>query len=270
MIGFVQRVVARLSGIGISGTAASLAFTSLLGVVPLATMVIAFASRFPIFDEWLHTLELVLVGYLLPGIGRTLVREYIVGFAEQAAQLSAVSILLIGVTAGLVMTQIEEEINAIFGVRRSRPLWRRLLAVVFALTLGPVLAGGSIWLVLWVVSLSVETVPYAEPLVALIAGPMPLAIGIGVLTAAYRYLPARHVPWLHALAGGVVAALGFVATKAGFTWYILHIPTYREIYGALSILPLFMVWLYLFWIVVLVGAAIAAAFARDGGRPRDE
>ena len=197
-------------------------------------------------------------------------RETIVGFAEQAARLSAVSILLIGVTAGLVMIQIEEEINAIFGVRRSRPLWRRLLAVVFALTLGPMLAGASIWAVLWVVVHSVETVPSIGSLVALVAGPMPLAIGIGVLTATYRYLPARHVPWLHALAGGVVAALGFVATKEGFTWYVTHLANYRQIYGALAILPVFMVWLYLFWIVVLVGAAIAAAFARDGGRPRDE
>jgi membrane protein len=270
MMTFVRRVVARLSGIGISRTAASLAFTSLLGVVPLATMAIAFASRFPIFEDWLRALELVFVGYLLPGIGRSLVRETIVGFAEQAARLSAVTILLIGVTAGLVMIQIEEEINAIFGVRRSRPLWRRLLAVVFALTLGPMLAGAGIWAVLWVVMHSVETVPSIGTLVALVASPMPLMLGTATLTLIYRYLPAREVPWLHALAGGVVAALGFVATKAGFTWYVTHLANYRQIYGALAILPVFMLWLYLFWIVVLVGAAIAAAFARDGGRPRNE
>ena len=148
MIGFLRRVVARLTGISISRTAASLAFTTLLGVVPLATMAISFAAQFPMFEEWLSLLETVLVRVLLPGIGQTLVRTYIVGFAEQAARLSGVSILLIGVTAGLLMIQVEKEINAIFGVRRSRPLWRRLLAVVFALTLAPVLAGATIWAIL--------------------------------------------------------------------------------------------------------------------------
>ena len=270
MIGFLRRVVARLTGISISRTAASLAFTTLLGVVPLATMAISFAAQFPMFEEWLGLLETVLVRVLLPGIGQTLVRTYIVGFAEQAARLSGVSILLIGVTAGLLMIQVEKEINAIVGVRRSRPLWRRLLAVVFALTLAPVLAGATIWAILWVVDHSMAAVPYADSLLAIVARPLPLVLGIGTLTLIYRYLPARDVRWLNAFAGGIVAAAGFEAIKFGLTWYIAHIPTYRQVYGALAVLPLFMLWLYLFWIVVLFGAAIAATFTRDAGRPRDE
>jgi membrane protein len=264
MIGFVRGVIARLSGIGISRTAASLAFTSLLGLVPLATTAFAFVARVPMFDEFLRTLEGFLVRFLLPGVGQTVVRTYVVAFAEQAARLTTISILLIGVTAVLLMMDIEGEINLIFGVHRPRPLWRRLLAYIFALTLGPVLVGGSLWTLTWIVEQSVANVPRAEAMLDLVKGPMPLVLGAVVATLVYRYLPARDVHWFAAIVGGVAAGLGFEAIRAGFGWYVTNIPTYRQIYGALSVLPLFMVWLYISWMAVLAGAAIAATI--DAGR----
>ncbi len=259
-IAFAFRVVAGLSGIGLTRSAASLAFTSLLGLVPLATTVFVFVAQVPVFEEWLRSLEGFLLRFLLPGLGQAVVRTYIVGFAEQAAQLTTVSILLSGATAVLLMRQIEKEINLIFGADCRRPLWQRLAAYVFALTLGPVLFGASLWAATWVVVESVAKVPYAEAVVALVEGPMPLLIAIATLTWAYRALPARKVAWLHALAGGVVAGCGIEAMKAAFTWYVVVVPSYRLIYGALAILPLFMLWVYVLWIVVLIGAAIAAAF----------
>jgi membrane protein len=198
----VGRVIAGLSGIGLTRAAASLAFTSLLGLVPLATSVLAFVAQVPAFEEWLRALEGFLLRFLLPGIGETVVRTYIVGFVEQASQLSTLSILLSGGTAVLLMLQIDEEINLIFGVHRQRPFWRRLLACVFALTLGPVLFGASLWAATWAVMESVAKVPYADAVVEFVEGPLPLAIAVATLTWVYRALPARQVRWLHALAGG--------------------------------------------------------------------
>ena len=82
-----------------------------------------------------------------------------------------------------------------------------------------------------------------------------------MLTLIYALVPVRRVPWRAAVAGGVLAALAFDLAKSGFAFYIKHVPTYQIIYGAIAALPLFLIWIYLSWMILLVGAAISATLA---------
>lgn len=268
MVAFFRRTVSSLRGIGVSATAASLAFTTLLALVPLATITFAVVARFPVFEEGLVALEQWMVRVFLPGVGEHVVRDAIVGFAEQAARLTIVNLAFLAVTAAMLVATIEGEINAIFGIRRSRPFGRRLLLTVLGVTLGPLAAGLSISATTWLIAQSFDVAPL--PGARTLAGvPLPWIVGATAFTLLYRILPYTHVRWRHALVGGILASIAFEGAKAAFGWYVVHVPTYRQIYGALAVLPLFMLWIYVSWVVVLVGAAIVAALTPGPSRGRD-
>lgn len=266
MIAFVQGVASRLRGIRLNATASSLAFTTLLALVPLATVAFAVVSQFPPFERGLATLEDWLVRVLMPGTGTGVVRESIKGFAEQAARLAPLTVAFLAVTAAMLVATIDTEINAIFAVRRRRPLWRRVIVYALGVTLGPVLVGASLSATTWLVAQSLEVVPVGSSLAPLVGRPLPWLLAAAALTLVYRIVPFCRVRWHHAIVGGALAAGGLEVAKAWFAWYVTHVPTYRQIYGALAVLPLFMLWLYVCWLIVLVGAAVVAALTPGSRR----
>jgi len=256
---FVRRVASRLRGIRVSLTAASLAFTTMLALVPLATVTLVVASRAPLFEDGLRAFEAWIVRVLLPGVGQGAVREAVLGFAEQAARLTGFTLLFVAVTAALLVATIEREINLIFGVRRARPIARRLLVYVLGITLGPVAAGIGISAATRLVGQSLDVLPMHESIQPWVGRPLPWIYAAAGFTLVYKIVPYLRVRWRHAFAGGVLAAFGFEAAKGGFAWYVANVPTYSQVYGALAALPLFMLWLYLCWLIVLAGAAIVSA-----------
>ncbi|HEY1328690.1 MAG TPA: YihY family inner membrane protein [Casimicrobiaceae bacterium] len=265
LLTFPARAYARLRDVQLARTAASLSFTTLLALVPLASVALAFVSRFPMFERGLAAFEAFLVRDLLPGSGAALVHDHVVRFAEQAARLSGVSIVLVAVTAGLALHTMEREINAIWGIRHGRSLPRRVVLYALGLTAGPVLIGAAISITTWAIAQSLAVVPLRKTFGESIVRALPFAFFATGLTLLYRFVPARHVRLAAALAGGVTAALALEGAKHAFTFYVTHLSMYHAVYGALSALPVFLVWLYLCWIIVLAGAAISAALP-DGGR----
>ena len=141
---FAGRVVSRMAQTGLVRTAGSLAFTTVLGLVPLATVAFTFAARFPVFQRWLDALEAFLLKHMLPDSADVVVHTYIRAFIERATALTGVSIAFTIVTAVLVIDTVEREINAIWGIRRKRPLARRLVVFAFGATVGPILVGASL------------------------------------------------------------------------------------------------------------------------------
>jgi membrane protein len=195
----------------------------------------------------------------------SLVHEHVMHFAEQAARLSGVSIVLVCLTAGLALHTVEREINAIWGIRHGRSLHRRVIFYALGLTAGPVVIGAIISITTWVIAQSLALVPLRKTFGETIVRALPFLFFAVGLTLLYRFVPARHVRTAPAMAGGVAAALALEGAKHGFTFYVTRISTYQAVYGALSALPVFLVWIYLCWIIVLAGAAVSAALA-DGGR----
>ncbi len=263
---FLARVAARMRDIDLARAAASLSFTTLLALVPLATVTIAFVARFPIFEDWLRALELFMLRHLLPFSAAADVRTRVVEFAGQASRLTGISIALIALTAGLAIATVEREINVIWGIRHGRSLGRRLLVYTLGLTAGPVLLGASISLTTWLVVHSLAVVSIHRTAGERVVSLLPFAFSFAGLTLVYKTVPARHVAVLPALVAGALAAAALEGAKHAFAWYVGRVPTYQAIYGALSALPIFLLWIYLCWLIVLAGAALSAAIAEPSGR----
>jgi membrane protein len=255
---FVRQVIVRTRHIGLARAAGSLAFTTLLGLVPLATVALEVAARFPVFQQWLAALEIYLLQHMLPESANAVVNTYIREFTEKAARLTGISIVFIVVTATMLIATAEREINALWGIPRRRSLARRFVVYVAGATLGPVLVGASISVSTWLITQSLVAVPLRGTLKPMIVPLLPLAFSTLALAFLYRGVPARYVPWRHAFAGAVLAALAFEGAKEGFAFYLTHVPTYELVYGALAALPVFLIWIYLCWLIVLAGAAVTA------------
>jgi membrane protein len=263
---FLARVAARLRDIDLARTASRLSFTTLLAIVPLVTVAFAFVARFPIFEDWLKALEQFLLRHLLPFSAASEVRSHLMTFADQAAQLTGVSVLVITVSAMLAVATVEREINTIWGIRRGRSLPKRVVVYAIGLTAGPVLLGASISLTTWLVVHSLAVVPIRKKLGAQIASTLPFLFATAGLTLLYKGVPARHVALGPALLAGALAAAAFEGAKQAFAWYLTSISTYEIVYGALAVLPIFLLWIYLCWTIILSGAAVCATLAEPGGR----
>jgi membrane protein len=265
-IRFVLRIAERLNSIGWMRSAGNLSFVTLLGLVPLATVAFAFVARFPVFQDFLKILEAFLLRHLLPASASAIVHEYVVVLAEDAANITGLSIVFVAITATLVVDNVESEINEIWGIRQKRPIARRILVYVVGITAGPVMAGALIALTRWLLTEVVTAVALQKATTEAVWRGLPFAFAVVGLTLLYRVAPARKVLWRYAIASGVLAAIAFEATKRGFTWYVTHFQSYEMLYGAVAAFPAFLFWIFLCWLIVLAGAALTATLAEAGAR----
>jgi membrane protein len=263
---FLDRVISRLRDIDLARAAGSLSFTTVLAIVPVITVAFSFVGRFPLFEDWLKVLEQYMLRHLLPFSAATEIRGYVTGFAEQAARLTGISVALIAVSAALAMATVEREINAIWGIRRGRSLPRRVVVYALSLTAAPVLIGASISITTWLVMHSLAAVSLRKTLGTQIAQTLPFLFAAAGLTVLYKGVPARHVPVAAALIAGALAAAALEGAKHAFGWYLAQVSSYEVIYGTLAALPIFLLWIYLCWIIILAGASISATIADPGGR----
>jgi membrane protein len=265
---FVFWVVRRLRDASVGRMAASLAFTTLLGVVPLFTVALAYVARFPVFDRWLDALEPFLVKFLLPD-SSSAVRHYLAEFTTKAAGVQGVGTVFLIITAVLLVAQMEREINAIWGIYEARSLPRRIVVYALGFIAVPAMVGGAVYLTSWAIEQSIAAVPGASEALSYLVQPVEIAIATLALTMLYKLVPARRVPMRDALVGALFAAVAFEVAKLGFKVYIRHVPTYRVVYGTLAALPLFLIWIYVSWVILLVGAAVTATLAERGGKARN-
>jgi len=262
-ISLVRSVVQRAGNTGLARTAGSLAFTTVLGLVPLATVAFAFVARFPVFQQWLDALEGFLLKYTLPGSANEVVHRYVREFTEKAVQLTGLSVLFIAIAATLVIATIEREINAMWGIRARRPMARRLTVYLLGITVGPVLVGASISVSTWLVSQTLAPIARDFNLARFAVELLPFVLSTLALALVYLITPNRRVPLDYAFAGALPAALAFEVAKYGFALYVKNVPTYEIVYGTLAALPVFLIWIYVCWLIVLAGAAITATLTLE-------
>lgn len=239
-------------------TASSLAFTTLISLVPLFTVMLAVFSAFPMFSSFQGALEKYFLQALVPDAIARPVLGALTQFAGKAKRLGAVGLIVLVVTALALMLTIDRTLNAIWRVRNSRPIAQRVLVYWAAATLGPVLLGVSLTITSYAISASrgfVGGLPGGVSAMLQVAEFCLQALG---MTALFYYIPNTHVHWRHALAGGVFVAVGFELAKRALGWYLLLTPAYSTIYGAFATVPIFLIWIYLGWVIVLLGAVIAA------------
>jgi membrane protein len=178
-------------------------------------------------------------------------------FTENAGRLTAIGIGFFIVTAVMLMLTIDEALNRIFRVQRRRPLLQQVLIYWAVITLGPVLIGGSLSMSSFAIGASLGWLNLDIVADALLRV-LPFVFTCAALTLLYTVVPYRYVPLNHALASGILAGIAFEVAKRAFAVYLTKFPTYTLVYGAFATLPIFLVWLYLSWCVVLAGATLTA------------
>lgn len=239
-------------------TAGSLTFTTLISLVPLLTVMLAIFTAFPMFSSFQSALEQYFLKSLIPPNIAKPVLASLTQFAAKANKLGAVGLVALGVTALALMLTIDRTLNAIWRVQRPRPMAQRVLVYWAALTLGPLLLGGSLTLTSYAVSVGQGLfTKMPGDLAALLGGADVVLLGLAV-AGLFHYVPNTHVRWRHALLGGAFVSIGFSFAKSLLAWYVKQVPTYSTLYGAFATVPVFLVWVYLGWVIVLLGAILAA------------
>lgn len=258
---FMHYVLVRFFQHNCTEIAGSLTFTTLLSLVPLIAIALSVVAAFPAFAEFSEQIKEFILTTMVPEAANKVIAVYMQQFADNAVKLTAIGTAFLGVTALALMLTIDKALNSIWRVSRLRPLLHRLLIYWAVLTIGPLLIGASISLTYWLIGVSMglaQDIPGSE-IALLRLGPLVLtSIAFSI---PYLIVPNRQVSLRHAIAGGVAAAVGFEVMKQGFAFYITRFPTYQAVYGTFATIPIFLLWVYLSWLMVLMGAVIAASLS---------
>lgn len=274
---FARHVVRRFVADDGPRMASGLSYASLLALVPLLAIMLAMVSAFPGFEGVRELLLDTLVRDLLPRTDGEVVQR-LETFVANAGKLTGPGIAGLAVTALLLLSNINGAFNTIWRVSEPRPVATRVLVYWALLTLGPLLLGASISLSSYVFA-SIRLAGM-ESWTGPVALTRLLSFGLGAAGFAliFAVVPNRRVALAHALAGGAVAAALFEVLKAAFGLYLSMVPGYQAVYGALASVPIFLIWLFACWCVVLLGAEVTAglpewkavrARGHPGGRPGD-
>ena len=258
---FIRFVIARFNQDRCAQIAASLTFTTLLSIVPMLMIALTVFSAFPVFQDFSGEIRAFLLNNLMPDKAGGVITRYVQQFAESATKLTTVGIVLLAATAMLMMLTIDKAFNSIWRVSRPRPLLKRLIIYWAILTLAPLLIGASLSLTSWLVGLSMG---YAKHIPVLGVGSLkvlPIFFTTLAFAMLFRLVPNRHVPRTHALIGALVSAFIFESMNRVFGYYVSHFSTYKLVYGAFSSVPIFLMWIYLSWLTILIGAVMTASLS---------
>ncbi len=264
---FVVHLYGRVKEDRLLQVSGSLTFTTLLALVPLLTVALTVFSAFPVFSAFSEAIQSFVVDNLVPDASAKVVTVYMQQFAENAGKLTAAGLAILGMAAVMTMFTIDRTFNVVWRVPRPRPVVSRLVIYWGALTIGPLLIGASLSLTSWLLSLSMGLARVPSETTVTLLRLVPLLLTSLAFAFLYRTVPNRPVQVHDAITGGLIAGLLFEGMKTAFSAYIANVPTYKLVYGAFASFPIFLLWVYLSWLIILVGAELTAAlpYLRQGG-----
>ncbi len=256
LLNFAQR---RLREERLSQVAGSLTFTTSLALVPMITIALALLTAFPWFNSFRTSLEGYFVKNLIPENIANTIFGYLNLFSSKATGLSAIGIVALMVTAVMMISTVDRVFNQIWRVKTTRPLMQRLLIYWAIITLGPLLVGASITTTSYFLNVThgiLGRLPWFSVLLYAV-----ISVGLTAIafTLLYLSVPNRAINTRDAVLGGILAAIVFEVAKRLFATFVLHFSSYTMIYGALAAVPIFLMWIYLSWFIILAGAVFVAA-----------
>ena len=237
----------------ITVSAGHLAYVSLLSLVPFIMVFFTILSAFPAFAEARGELEAFIFGNLLPQASEQL-QQNMARFVGNASSMGAVGIGSLVVVALLLISNIDKTLNRIWQAKSERPIIFTFAIYWMVLTVGPLLIGSSVLVSSYLVGLANYAQEYTPGLATVLLKLVPFLASISAFFLLYMLVPNKRIKPVHAVSGAFVGALLFELSKKAFAFYITSFPSYQLIYGALAVIPILFVWIYLSWIVVLLGA----------------
>lgn len=265
-LNFLRLVRDRLVQQEFTQVASSLTFTTVLSLVPMVTVALAVFTAFPMFDQVKGNVEGYMMQGFLPEAFSETILTYINQFSEKARGLTTVGVLVLGITALMTMLTIDRAFNNIWNVNRQRSLVDKVLLYWAVLTIAPLLVGFSLTITSTLINYSMKTVGRDSVFLVPVLFLTPVITASLAFTLIFKLVPNRAVRWSDALLGGTLSAILFEGSKEAFAAYVVHFPSYTAVYGAMAAIPLFLIWIYVSWIIILLGAVVSASFpvARSG------
>jgi membrane protein len=255
----------RFNADGCFAASGALSYAALVSLVPLAAIALGSLSVFPIFSQLHDQILSLIFKYFVPSIGEQ-AGWWFRAFANSAAQTTALGVIGIAATGVLLLATVEDQLNLIWRVTAPRPWGQRVLAYWTLITFGPLLIGLSLSLSTYFeiaarrAGFSQEAFQWLESgWLHGIARTIPALLEFVALTMLYWLIPNCVVRWRDATFGALIATATIELLKIGFAVYIGAMSYYQTVYGALAAIPIFLLWMYISWMAVLVGAEAAAA-----------
>ncbi len=235
-----------------------LSYVTLLSIVPLFAVTFSVFSLFPAFQEWRSEVEVFVFNNFVPTLGEA-IQVHFVKFVENASKMTPVGITVLVVIALLLISSIDHTLNHIWRVRKNRRLVVSFSIYSVVLTLGPVLIGISLITSSYLLSLSGFGENDLLAVRKFILAFLPYLASFLTFMLLYLLVPNTRVHFGSALSGALIASILFEFSKYAFAFYFTHFPVYQAIYGVLAIIPLLFIWVFVSWVVILVGAQVAAS-----------
>ncbi|MCS4231651.1 membrane protein [Stenotrophomonas chelatiphaga] len=240
--------------------AAALAYTTVFALVPLAIVVFGVLSAFPVFDRWSDQLSDYVFSNFVPSAARA-AEGYLRQFSASAGQLTAAGFIALVISLLITLNSVEETFNQIWRVGSSRPKLTRFLVYWTVLTLGAMLAAASLAVSARVFALPLFGTQEGQWLADFSLRLAPVLIEFVCITLVYRVVPHHTVKWKHAVPGAILAAILLELVKWGIGAYLGSFQSYQKLYGTVAFVPILLLWIYLCWVAVLLGASLASSMA---------
>lgn len=253
LLSFTQYVYRNVKQDHLHVVAGYLSYVTIMSLVPLMVVMLSVMTAFPFFDEMRIILETFVYRNFVPTAG-DVVQNYVHVFVENASKMSTVAVSFLFVFALLLISSIDKTLNKLWKVTEKRRAITSFSMYWLVLTLGPVLVGSSVAITSYITSLISLGEFDVLGLSHLLLRSLPVIVSIIAFVLLYTVVPNKVVPIKFAVIGATVAALLFELAKKGFALYVLELPSYQAIYGALATIPILFLWVYLSWLVVLFGA----------------
>jgi membrane protein len=259
-----RRLTDRFRDARLGVSASSLTFTTVLALVPLFAVGLAVFAAFPLFGKFQDTIQRWLIESLVPESIARQVLSYLTQFSRKASRLGSVGLVAVLMSAVFLMVTIERTLGQIWGLQRQRPFAQRVLLYWSSITLGPLFLGASLAITSYVVSASSDVVNVLPGSIRWLLDSFEFLLLIACVSGLYFYVPYTRVRWRHAITAGFFVAGALELAKKAMAFYLLQVPTYSLIYGAFAALPILLVWIYVTWLLVLLGAVLAASLPELG------
>jgi membrane protein len=236
--------------------AASLAYATLLALIPLSVLIYKISTTAFIDPDLQIKIQAFVFESLSPSSVEQ-VRQYLLDSTIQASSINILGLAMLLISVIVTMHTIDSALNSIWKIHSPRNLVRRFVVYLALLIFGPLAISFSLLVSTYVISWYLIAGLFGSSIIVGMLSWLPFVVLWIAFTMLYKWVPDCKVRWLHAFSGATFAVCLLEIAKSGFSLYVSYFQTYELLYGALASIPLLLIWIYLTWFIVLVGAEIA-------------